>query len=147
MAELTAIEKLDRILFLFPLDENESLFKVLKNIQTKYPTIDIRLLVEIFQKLEDDKYIRKDYSKFKKGRFGRWQEQEHYSLTFEGELFKNSGGYCQQFKNEKRKAAKDKAYITAVGIGTALAGLYGFFEIAKWVYHHFHFLHFLKFWS
>ena len=61
-----------------------------------------------------------------------------YSITFEGLVFHQQGGYTAENQNNKRKAKREKVYIIAVGVGTALAGVYGFFEIARWIFHHFH---------
>jgi hypothetical protein len=87
----------------------------------------------ILIKLMEDKYI--------------FRFDGNYALTVAGRMFIEQGGYKQQLENEKRKAIKEVVYIYAVGIGTALAGLYGLFEMSRWVYHHFHFLQALKFWN
>ena len=57
-------------------------------------------------------------------------------ITFEGILFYNNGGYAQQEKAKIWATNKDTAYTLAVGIGTALAGLYAFAQIIKWLIEH-----------
>ena len=59
-----------------------------------------------------------------------------YALTVRGHLFWNAGSYRQQQKNIKARYRKDITYTICVGAGTALAGLYGLFEIFRLFYHH-----------
>lgn len=57
------------------------------------------------------------------------------TISFEGSLFQ---GYKNQAKDllTKRRLARFQSWTLA--IGTGLAGLYGLFEITKWIFHHYH---------
>jgi hypothetical protein len=59
-----------------------------------------------------------------------------YKLTFGGEVFLQKGGYDQELKDNKIKRNRDIVYTLSVAIGTALAGLYGLFEILKLLLSH-----------
>jgi len=77
----------------------------------------------IIAKLIEEKYVM---------RFDSGQ----YTLTVTGRMFFEKGGFRQQLIDEKRKARVEVVYIWAVGVGTVLAGIYGLFEMLKWLFHH-----------
>ena len=98
----------------------ETLYRDIRSKQILLHDMEIET---ILVKLKEDKYLLN----FPNG---------HYGLTVSGRVFIEKGGYKQELNNEKRKALKDQIYIYAVGAGTVLAGLYGLFEMLKWLYHH-----------
>ncbi len=98
------------------------------------PKYSLNSIKPIVQKLIKDGYIQ--------------QEGDAYSITFEGKLFVQKGGYTQQAKNDSAEsirldkidiAQKNFRYIQnglliLVAVGTLAAGAYYVIEIGK----HFH---------
>lgn len=66
------------------------------------------------------------------------EKQLTHKITFDGLIFIEYGGYVGQNNLIKARYRKEVAYTISVGIGTALAGLYGLLEIFLWFWHHFH---------
>jgi|SRR5471030_1337930 len=128
---LSPLQKLDKILgiLIISKEKRASMVQILldANDEITYNDFDI-----VTTKLIKDGYIERPYG------FSNPESHTIYSLTFEGLIFYQKGGYIYYSKNEKRKNIKDTIYIWAVAIGTSLAGIYGLFEILKWVAHHFH---------
>lgn len=147
MAELSSIQKLDVVLFLFnPPSDSRGLHKVHimdlikeKNIQTTD-----RLLNEILYKLVKDEYLRTQPGEALHGL--NKVKTDYYLLTLDGEIFQTvTGGYETEYKsfNAKRKlddyyrkSSDEKAkrlniYTLVLGIGTIGLVL---FEILKFFY-------------
>jgi len=107
-------------------------------------------LIEILHKIKKDEYVR-----VVKGdlvwRGVKHPETDFYVLTFEGELFKLSGGYTQQAIDTANAKRRAKLYECQLLWATAFAGIGAtgilVWEIAKWSYHHFQWMHIFKFWS
>ncbi|HZY35464.1 MAG TPA: hypothetical protein VFE53_02380 [Mucilaginibacter sp.] len=131
---LTPIQKLDLVLGILAEDtENTSVYKIVLKSGEK---ISADNTVLVLKKLVNDNYVN-DISG------DVWSplapnNQNSYSITFEGLLFHQQGGYSGQEKKDKLKIRKDNANIIAVAVGAGLAGLYGLFEMAQWFFHHFH---------
>lgn len=56
-----------------------------------------------------------------------------YSISFEGVIFQ---GYVSLNKLHRRAAFRNRVETLILTYGTFLAGLYGLFEISKWLFHH-----------
>ncbi|MDB5123389.1 MAG: hypothetical protein JWP94_1518 [Mucilaginibacter sp.] len=67
-----------------------------------------------------------------------------FSITLDGYYFM---GYVKRHRKDVIKFYQGQFQNWTLSIGTGLAGLYGFFEVTKWCYHHFPWMHILKFWS
>jgi hypothetical protein len=105
-------------------------------IMEKTKIDNIKTMLEILGKLEEDRYIKKEnlVDKMVADTFGTtvW----YYSSTFNGRLFSENGGYIAQNKKQKILARNEYIRTLLLTYGTALAGLYGVFEILKWLLHH-----------
>jgi hypothetical protein len=76
----------------------------------------------IFADMVLDKIVSDGYIKY---------FEQLYSITFEGKLFHQTGGYSAEYKNESnRKFLRSLEKWLIVG-GTVFAGLYGLFEMIK----------------
>ena len=85
----------------------------------------------LIDKLIKDGYVERPYGS------GNPLNDTIHRATLEGLIFHQNGGYVNENKIAKIRSRKDEVYTYSVAIGTALAGLYGLFEIAKWIFHHF----------
>jgi len=103
-----------------------TLFQIYEESE-KIPNINVNILID---KLMKDGYLEKPWGD------SNPQINTTYQVTLEGLIFYEKGGYQQEDKIIKTRLRKDSVYIYSVAIGTAFAGLYGLFEIAKWVMHH-----------
>jgi len=98
MEPLTAIIKIDSVLYLFPPKDKIHAYpkKTINDLLIKDGlTIDDRLLVEIILKLIDDGYLRTEKGSYY-GNGQHFKDVDLYFLTFEGEVFKEKGGYTEQ---------------------------------------------------
>jgi hypothetical protein len=79
----------------------------------------------------------------KKGYIDTNEEFDELIITVKGGRFREFGGYSQEIKDLKtsNRMKRIRKFIATGGAG--LVGLSGLLSIAKWFYHH---LHFLKFW-
>jgi len=57
-----------------------------------------------------------------------------YAITFDGKLF---SGYKKQLKYDRVINRNHRIRVFLLAYGTALAGLYGLFEIVKWIVNYF----------
>ena len=71
---------------------------------------------ELFQKLENEGFIRRDFQEFER-------------LTINGYLFIQDGGYKKKRSREATSKDLQSAQTWAIAIGTALAGLYSLFQL------------------
>lgn len=55
-------------------------------------------------------------------------------ITLDGLLFISNGGYTQKIKDIKAERFRQTLATWMTAIGTALAGIYGLVEMAKWLY-------------
>jgi len=127
---LSPIERLDFMLDIV-IKKHKGVAKLLQistDAKKKMHYADIDTLIK---KLMDDGYLEKPWGN------SNPLNDTHYKATLDGEIFYLKGGYANKFKEEKAKVRKDEMYTYSVAIGTAFAGLYGFFEMAQWLMHHF----------
>jgi hypothetical protein len=85
-------------------------------------------LGRIIYRLIDDKNITENPSL-------RPDKIPFYVATFDGFLFES---YVQHAKQATTSNRNEYIRTLLLTYGTALAGVYGLFEILKWVFHHFH---------
>lgn len=78
-------------------------------------------IIRPLKKLQNDGFIEDGYHDF--------------YITYDGYLFH---GYEAQAKYDKSINRNNQIRSFALAWGTALAGIYGLFEILKWAFHHFH---------
>ena len=104
--------------------ENVSYEEASKSVIEFFPGMDnVEFLLHrkmIFKKLINDGYIS--------------EENNLYSITFEGKLFSKNGGYKKQIRNQSNQASLQFWQTWAIVIGTAAAGAYGLLEIGKWAF-------------
>ncbi|HEY5328108.1 MAG TPA: hypothetical protein VIJ27_13985 [Mucilaginibacter sp.] len=131
---LTPIKKLDLVLGIVAEETNNtSIATIVLKGKEKVSGSDVHFVLD---KLVEDKYVH-----FIGGPLPANVTENtafSYSITFNGLVFHQQGGYSREHKNRRAKARKDAAYTIVVAVGTFLAGLYTLFEIVKWVFHHFH---------
>jgi len=131
--KLSPIQKLDKILEILAEDTNNiSIAHIVNEAKGKNSGADAQF---VLTKLVKDKYAHHLEANISNVTS---YTALSYSITFEGLVFHQQGGYAKQDENNKRKAKKERLNILAVSIGTVFAGLYGLFEITKWFFHHFH---------
>ena len=128
------LAKLDILVTLLQTQKHSIDFNKILEIE---PTFDGKWLKMALYKLEEDKYayelVNEDNKKLR-----------FWSVTIEGSIF---NGYVKQFSSLRTNRRLHRIQNWTLSIGTGLAGLYGLFEIQKWSYHHFQWMHFLKFWT
>lgn len=57
-------------------------------------------------------------------------------INLEGRIFISTGGYNNQHKIDKYLKTLEKTKTILLVGGTASAGIYGIFEVLKWLFHH-----------
>jgi hypothetical protein len=127
-------QELDKVLNFIISDDLAAL--TADTIQEKANIDNIKTLLEILGKLEKDGHIEKNnaINKSISDTFGTYLF--YYSSTFNGRLFSESGGYAMQNKKQKTLSRNEYIRTLLLTYGTALAGLYGVFEVLKWLFHH-----------
>jgi len=128
---LTPIEKLDNMLMYF-VNMDMPPFKTDAEIMKELNITRSKEMFEIFHKLEKDGFIKSEVLPV----HGR--NTTVYSSTFDGRLFNLNGGYAQQDADNSIANRNERIQTLLLTYGTAAAGIYGFFEIAKWFFHHEH---------
>ena len=127
MQELTPIQKLDTVLGILNSNSKRGAGLTLFEVEEFLPEItEIDELARVLYKLEKDNFVKIRDITIVPGTVKRY-----FMITFEGKLFWQQNGYDQQEKDSRTKRNRDTAFALSVGIGTALAGLYGLFEIIK----------------
>ena len=129
MENLTAIEKLDALLTYFV---SEKSTKVSFSDLTSRFNATPGQIREILDRLLSDGYVREFTHTHPMGT----SEWETYSSTFDGRLFYDNGGYKHEAKVTASLNQNEYIRTLILTYGTALAGLYGLFEILKWLFHH-----------
>lgn len=104
--------------------------KLVKEISTEL-TLPLKDVFEVIKKLEKDGFAIRDY-------INDPVDASPYWSTLDGRVFIKNGGYVEKTKYDKIINRNRRIRTFALAWGTALAGLYGLFEILKWVFHHFH---------
>lgn len=118
------IVELDKLLELFVQNKNNSILSInFKQLDLEY----FNPVIELCNKLVLDGYVLKEEKIIMKSSYTQ------YSLTLNGRIFYQNGGYKAYFKNEKSKNRKQQIESILLTYGTALAGLYGLVEIMKWL--------------
>lgn len=125
---MTAIEKLDKVLNIFYNSDRKGGFDYAELFKATSHLLEYKdELNKIIKKLRKDELIYIEDITASHD----FVRAEVYFLTIEGMIFVENKGYGQQNKNAKIKRNRDIANAQAVGIGTALAGLYALWEIVK----------------
>ena len=137
---LTPIQQLDKVLEWFAMDISEMKDgeKIYIRQRANRKQI-IPLIIETFPDLNDEQFIidsdlileklAKDCYLYKH------QTTFEYNITFEGKVFSRQGGYSKS-ENRKTKAANNQSLIQwLIAGGTALAGIYGLYELIKNICH------------
>lgn len=63
--------------------------------------------------------------------YGITYTERFFIINFEGRVFYERGGYIKEEIDNKRKSNQRAAYTIAVGVGTAVAGVYALWEMTK----------------
>jgi hypothetical protein len=149
MEKLSPIDKIDRVLFLFPPNDKIHAYpkKTINDLLVKGGlNIDDRELIEILIKLVDDGYLRIDTGDYyTNGK--HYKDIPLYFLTFTGELFHLTGGYTQRLNDAKSVQHNQdecdrmaRIYETRLLWATRFAGIGAcalvLWEIIKWLFHH-----------
>jgi predicted transcriptional regulator len=126
-------EKLDLVLFALRNHNDEQRYSALLTTCNLRYNINISIpeFKRVLHKLEKDGFVLVE-------------NIDIYSITLDGYYF---GGYVKKHKRDVIKYYQGQFQNWTLSIGTGLAGLYGLFEITKWCYHHFYWMHVLKFWQ
>jgi hypothetical protein len=91
---------------------------LLSSIQSKFPNFNKFHLDAIVNKLDADKLIR-----FVNG--------DTFIISFDGMIYHEQGGYTEDNRRKTKAATLQTLAIWVTAVGTALAGLYGLYELAK----------------
>jgi hypothetical protein len=128
MTEDEAYLKLDALLRLLQNHEGAIGFnKILELLQKDKVEFDGKLLKMALYQLEKDNYV------YELNNIGD-KTDTIYLISIQGAIFH---GYKKAKCQARWNRLKEKCRTLSLVIGTALAGLYGLFEILKWVFHHF----------
>jgi hypothetical protein len=130
MKNLTAIEKIDCLLNYFYSEKSR---QVIFSDISQHFKIDNGLVREILDRLINDGHVKE----FKQQKPVN-PEYHTYSITFNGRIFKEAGGYKEDQKARNTLFRKKRIQNVLLTCGTVAAGLYGIFEIIKWIFHHEH---------
>ena len=133
MKKLKPIKELDFVFFFFKENDQEYevhvLLEELKKVELE---IDILKLERIINKLHKDEMIdcrKEDYFN-DPNNVGYF-----YKISYNGYIFK---GYVTDACNSFWKNLRGRCQTLILVVGTGLAGLYGLFEMLKWLFHHEH---------
>ena len=140
MTEDETLEKLDILLEVLRSQKDAIAFnRILELLKQINPDFNAKWLKMALYKLERDKFIEAEL-------FNKDDPKANsiWLLSIEGSIFH---GYIEQFSVLRTNRRLSRLQNWTLSIGTGLAGLYGLFEILKWFYHHFHWMHCLKFWT
>jgi len=83
--------------------------------------IDISKVVE---RLAKDKHLNVEFRDY-------YTREKYYTVTLDGILFLNSGGYKAQLERESNKRRRKRLENNLIVYGTFAAGAYGIYEIIK----------------
>jgi hypothetical protein len=117
MAELSPIEKLDNVLTVLRIKDHADISMIRNDI--KFVPTDNEF-DRIINKLGKDGYINIVGT------------IPLYTITFEGYVFEQQGGYENEIRKSIISNRGERTRTLILVIGTALAGAYGLFEILKW---------------
>jgi|GEM_PF-5804757 hypothetical protein len=131
MENLTAIQKLGALLEYFIKEKSTKVS--FSDMTTRFNATPGQIR-EILDRLLSDGYVR-EFTHTQPTARGP-NEWETYSSTFDGRLFYDNGGYKQESKVTASSNQNEYIRTLILTYGTALAGLYGLFEILKWLFHH-----------
>lgn len=95
--------------------------------------IDSSELAMILEHLIDESYIKSIERTEQDTMNLPPQTTKFYKIIFKGKVFIENGGYTQKEKIVKREIFRQTLAIWITAIGTGLAGIYGLFEILKWL--------------
>lgn len=123
MQTLSPIEKIDQVLNYLKINDSGASDKLSEFLKDK--TIQKYEFQQILVKLEKDGYAN----------FIKSFDTGFYRISFEGSLFK---GYRVLGRANLLKQRLFLIREWSLALGTVLAGMYGLFEILKWLFHHFH---------
>ena len=140
MTEDETLEKLDILLEVLRSQKDAIAFnRILELLKQINPDFNGKWLKMALYKLERDKFIEAEL-------FNKDDPKANsiWLLSIEGSIFH---GYIEQFSVLRTNRRLSRLQNWTLSIGTGLAGLYGLFEILKWFYHHFCWMHYLRFWN
>ncbi len=149
---LTPLERLDKVITY--LNENlirpvHTLMEISMGLKKEKTEIENSELLLILNKLEQDKFIEVENREAKHTTAPDKEEiitiESYFSITFEGRLFNQEGGYARKKAREdielnrlktleqnERKQAKGLVFLQIIiAIGTAIASFYYILEIIK----------------
>lgn len=126
---MTAIEKLDYILVqLKPFAGHYlSIIEIAKNAEV-INHMNVNELPPILNKLVTDGNADFEISEFKDSLY---ESNKIYTISFEGIILIENGGYKRKGKKESISTKLQSLQTWAIAVGTALAGLYGLYELIK----------------
>ncbi len=125
---MTSLEKLDFVLNAMDKvfwEEYRTLTEITKDSKI-LGKININELPAIINKLNKDAYIDFELNDSKDIIF---DSEKKYRITFEGKLLNESGGYRWKIKRESTLTNLQSLQTWVIAIGTALAGLYGIYQL------------------
>jgi hypothetical protein len=126
--KLSSLQKLDKILEILKKNKEHRVRMkeiIHSNKEITYDNFDM-----IINKLMKDGYVDRPYD------FSNPLSDTFYSLTFEGLVFHDKGGYIEQERQLKISTCNKRIQNILLTYGTTFAGVYGIFEILKWFFHH-----------